>query len=72
MLVKVQILNTKNRLPIRKGDINMTRDPELDDDIIQEPNTGGTQEPNTGVIQEPNTKVVDETEVDDIQEPNTK
>ena len=46
----------------------MTNEPEFDDEI-QEPNT---QEPNTGIIQEPNTKVVDETEVDEIQEPNTK
>ena len=46
----------------------MSNEPEFDDEIQD----SDTQEPNTGIIQEPNTKVVDETEVDEIQEPNTK
>jgi len=71
MTVKVQILNTKNQLRIRKGNTNMTSEPELDDEI-QEPNTLDIQEPNTNLIQEPNTRVVDAAEDGEIQEPNTK
>jgi hypothetical protein len=49
----------------------MTIEPEHDDDLIQEPNTGSTQEPNTGIVQEPNTQISDELK-DDVQEPNTR